>query len=171
MQPGDETKFAKLLIALGEVFPSEGRPSALKIELYYKALEAYSIEEITKAVENLIAERLYHNFPTPGEIRERLGPQINKTAAKIARMETEDWLYGNGPVPKDPVTCDVIQSYGGVQRLTIIPFDELKWTLKDLEDRYQALLLKPKCLPRSENKKVLQLADMATKDMDKDLES
>jgi hypothetical protein len=138
----DQTKFAGLMKALAEVFDGSIQPSPLKIELYFKALEQYPIEKLELAVSKMIKERAYSSFPKPAKIRENIESKHARDGALKPRIEIEAWLLTGAPYPQDPAIQEVIKSYGGARRLGMTPFNDLKFLLRDLEDRYETISLR-----------------------------
>jgi hypothetical protein len=155
----DFETFAQLMASLAEVFESYNKPSALKIELYFKALEEYSIEKLELAVSKMIKERAYPSFPKPAEIRENIEPKHARDGALKARIEIEAWLLTGAPYPQDPVIQEVIKSYGGARRLGMTSFNDLKFLLRDLEDRYETISLRHPELLEQEGRSVAVLIE------------
>ena len=54
-------------------------------------------------------------------------------------MQIEDWLYNGAPEPKDPIVQEIIRSYGGWERLGMTNYNDLKFLLRDIEARFDAI--------------------------------
>lgn len=133
----DLKRFAQLMSALAGVFDSKEKPSALKIELFFKALEDLTIEQIKQSVSQLIRDREYSTMPLPAHIRKNIEP-IQLLDGLGAWLLVEKCLEG-GPTPIDPVINKAVDGMGGYERLSRLPYDELTWTQKEFERRFSLL--------------------------------
>ena len=132
----DEKKFSQLMKGLAVIFDLKGTLSPIKIELYFKALEDLSIDQIEKNAGELIRDREYLTIPVPAQIRK-------KTPAKLltglsAWLLVEKCLEG-GVKPTDPVINKAVEGMGGFDRLGLLPYSELTWTQKEFERRFELL--------------------------------
>ena len=133
----DEIKFSQLMKGLAGVFDSKGTLSPVKIELYFKALEDLSIDQIEWSVGQLMRERKYPSMPLPADISGNI-PHAQLSNGLDAWLLVEKSLEG-GPTPEDPVINKTVDGMGGFDRLSRIPYAELTWTQREFERRYQLL--------------------------------
>ena len=128
--------FQKFMVAIGEIF---GRKiTQLTINTYWEALEDYSDEQCARAFQHVIKHS--KRFPSPADIIEAIELHSNTNISPIeARIQIENWLYNGGPEPQDPTIKRVIQSYGGWKRLGMTSYQDLKYLLKDIETRFEAV--------------------------------
>lgn len=131
----DQVRFSQLMKGLAGVFDSKGTLSPVKIELYFKALEDLTIEQIEKSVCELVRDREYSTMPLPADIRRIIQPGNLLTGLR-AWLLVEKCLEG-GPKPQDPAINAAVEGMGGYDRLGRLPYHELTWTQKDFERRYQ----------------------------------
>ena len=133
----DLKRFAQLMSALSGVFDSKEKPSALKIELYFKALEDLTIKQIEGSATKIMRNRIYPSMPLPAHIRENADLQqlLDSLSAWIL---VEKCLEG-GPKPTDPVVNKAVDTLGGYERLGYQSYEQLVWTQKDFERRYELI--------------------------------
>ena len=55
-------------------------------------------------------------------------------------MQIENWLYNGGPEPQEPIIKRIIQSYGGWERLGMTTYQHLRYLLRDIEARFEAIV-------------------------------
>ncbi len=112
----DKKKFADLMMALAEVFDNGREPSAVKVEIYFKALERFGISEIDKAVSNMINTRVFASFPKPAEIIQEIDGSAEEAAlkawSKVSYAMKHVGQY-ESVVFDDPVIHSVIEAMGG----------------------------------------------------------
>lgn len=124
--------FAENMAGLGELFGK--RISDVLKEIYWQALAPYSNEQCRIAFNRATTERKF--FPKPVELIELIEGSTKDIGFEV-RAQIENWLYSSGPYPEDPIAQKVIRSYGGPQRLEYTDFRDLKFMLKDIEDRVE----------------------------------
>ena len=134
----DEVKFAQLMRGLAAVFDVKGTLTPVKIELYFKALEDLTIEQIEKSVSELIRDREYTSIPLPAHIRKNIHPPVQALNGLSAWLIVEKCIEG-GAKPKDPIINKAVDGMGGYQRLSLLPYSELTWTQKEFERRFLLL--------------------------------
>jgi hypothetical protein len=112
----DKKKFADLMMALAEVFDNGRDPSAVKVEIYFKALENFGISDIDRAVSRMISTRVFASFPKPAEIIQ----EIDGSAEELALNAWSKVSYAIRHVGQyesvafdDPVIHSVIEAMGG----------------------------------------------------------
>ncbi len=137
MKVKDEVKFAQLMKGLAGVFDSKGTLSPIKVELYFKALEDLSIDQIEKSVSELIRDREYPTMPLPAHIRENI-KSVKSLDGLGAWLLVEKCIEG-GPIPYDPVVNKAVDGLGGYERLGLSSYSELVWIQKEFERRYELL--------------------------------
>lgn len=133
----DQAKFSQLMKGLAGVFDSKGTLSPIKIELYFKALEDLTTEQIEKSVSELIRDRVYSTMPLPAHIRENI-KSVQLLDGLGAWLVVEKCIEG-GPTPTDPVINKAVDGMGGYERLSRLPYDELTWIQKEFERRFTLL--------------------------------
>lgn len=134
-------EFAKLMGILAEVFDNK-EPSALKIELYYQILGKYDIEQLSTAVQSMIAARVYPSFPKPAEIIEAIQGKTEERAIK-AWIEVVKALREIGTHQSvkfnNPVIHSVIEAMGGWLEIGKTRTDDMKWKQKEFERLYSIM--------------------------------
>lgn len=139
MQNNDLNKFAKLMMAISEVFDGGKAPSELKMEIYFQALKGYDIETLQRSMERMIATRIYPSFPKPGEIIQEI-EGAKEDQALLAWGEVVEAIKHTGPYQsvrfKDPTIHAVIEFMGGWPTTGDWLEDELKWKQKEFERLY-----------------------------------
>ena len=133
----DQGEFAKLMYSMAGIFDSKEKPSALKIELYFKALEDLTIKQITVSVSKIIRNRVYPSMPLPAHIRENtnLPKPLDSLSAWAEVMKP---LEGK-PTSLDPVISKAVAILGGYEKLGLLSYDQLIWVKKDFERLYETL--------------------------------
>ncbi len=135
----DYRKFAEVMAVLTEVFGDGKQPSKLKIDIYFKALEAHSIASVCAAVNQLVRERVYPTFPKPAEIIKLITGDTQdmallawtKVAKAIARIGTYSSVRFS-----DPVIHSTIEAMGGWVHFGTFTESEMVWKQKDFERHY-----------------------------------
>jgi hypothetical protein len=128
----DEKLFSENMAGLGEIFDKKISPALM--EIYWQALAPYSDEQCRVAFNRAAKECRF--FPKPVELIEFIEGSKKDLGFEV-RAQIESWLYSNGPYPHDPIAQQVIRSYGGPQRLGYTDFRDLKFMLKDIEERVE----------------------------------
>ena len=149
----DNTKFASLMGALAEVFDNGKEPSAIKIEIYFKALKEYPIKDIEKAVNILITSRVFPSFPKPAEIIQDITGNDQDRAIE-AWAKVDSTVKSHGPYVSVKFDDDVIHScielMGGWVNLCNEDIKNWHWKQKEFVQLYATLSKKnihPEYLP------------------------
>jgi hypothetical protein len=140
-QKKDKIRFAQVMAALGEVFDSGRETSALKTEIYFKALERFQIEEIEKASSMLIGTRTTASFPKPAEIIGCIKPKAIES--RIDKLEAWGMVMSGlemGRLPNDNSIQETIRRLGGWNYLQDKSYDELHWIEKRFIEHYEQIL-------------------------------
>lgn len=142
MTKHDHFEFARVMMALSEVFDGGREPNPLKVELYFQALKEFRIEEVKEASVIMMKTRVYPSFPKPAEIIH----EINGTEEDWA---TNAWLTVIGAIRRhgsyesvsfdDKVIHSVIEAMGGWPQLCQTRDDDMKWRQKDFEGLYRVI--------------------------------
>jgi hypothetical protein len=116
MEHNDRPRFASLMKAHGETFGNTA-PSKEKMEIYFRALSEFTIEQMDEAIIHIIKTRkITSTFPVPGEISEAIGGDVG-SAAIIALDKAEKAAATHGSYKSvqfdDPVIHMVITAMGG----------------------------------------------------------
>jgi len=138
----DKMKFAQVMAALGEVFDSSKETSALKTEIYFKALAALSIEEIEKAAVSIIQTRTVASFPKPAEIIQCVrGTEEQQGDRAWVLVDEAMRKYGNYNSLNfgDRRLHRCIEIMGGWEYLGLLDEKEWKWKRKEFGSLYASL--------------------------------
>lgn len=140
MEQMDKIRFAKCMAILAESFTQEY--SSKKIDIYYQALKDLPIENIERAVWNLVNTRTTATFPKVAEIRESINGKTEDRAilalAKVERALREVGAY-NSIVFDDPIIHKVICSFdNGWIGIADMTTEEWIWGRKDFIRLYEA---------------------------------
>lgn len=138
----DKKKFAELMMGLAEVFDDGKESSAMKIEIYWKALEEFKISDVEKAVISIVKNRVFANFPKPGEITQYISGDAEEKATKA-------WLKVSWAVKHigqyasvrfdDPIIHSVIEAMGGWYQIQEIGKWHDTWTQKEFINLYKIM--------------------------------
>jgi len=142
MNNSDAEQFAKLMGVLAEVFDDGKEPSAFKVEVYFKTLERFSVEQLSQAVESMVVNRVYPSFPKPAEIIEAIqGKQEDRaTLAWVKVLETVRRVGSYQSVKfDDPAIHSVIEAMGGWIELGNMSVNDEKWKQKEFEKLYRVI--------------------------------
>lgn len=142
MQDRDFEAFVAIMLGVADNFGAE--LSANGLELRFKALKAYPLEQVEQAAMAILLSRKYQKMPTVGEFTEHLqggscDDRGEVEAGKVIRAIEQHGGYASVAFD-DPVTQAVIaQGYGGWAKLC----DELavadeKWFRRDFAKMYAA---------------------------------
>ncbi|HDG98841.1 MAG TPA: hypothetical protein ENG73_11855 [Desulfobacterales bacterium] len=129
--------FQRFITLIAEIF--DKKFSKTLMQAYWGALEDYTDEQCARAFEYLLKNSKY--LPKPAHIIEAIhltSPNQGITPCE-ARIQIEEWLYNGGPKPRDPLTQEIIRSYGGWERLGMTSYHDLKFLLRDIEERFEAI--------------------------------
>jgi hypothetical protein len=137
----DVPEFGKVMSGVSEIFDSEKPPSPMKIELYFRALQSLTIEQVKKAAALLVRNRTYSSFPKPGEFIEALPDnQTEEDRPKLAWLKVVDAVENHGAYADvkfdDPVIHSTIKAMGGWSRLCAMKTAEMPFRQKDFEETY-----------------------------------
>ena len=147
MQQQDELKFAEIMAVLAEVYDDGRPPSKLKMEVYYRTLEQFSIDEIERAAKELIYTRTTASFPKPAEIIQGIRGTISSkaTLAWLDVLETVKRVGHYQSVKfSDPVIHSVINAMGGWVRIAgDMMVDDEKWKQREFERIYEVISKNP----------------------------
>lgn len=144
MEQKDKKQFATVMAGLAEVFsPDKPGPSSMAMEIYFKALQEYAIEDIERACLSLVENRVFNGLPKPGEIKEAInGPQQDQAILawqKVDKAVRDHGQYASVRFVDDPVIHGVIEMMGGWPQFQDCPLDEWKWKQKEFERLYGVL--------------------------------
>lgn len=142
MQDSDFEAFVAIMLGVADNFSAE--LSASGLEMRFKALKSYPLEQVEQAAMAILLSRKYQKMPTVGEFTEHLqggscDDKAEVESGKVVRAIEQHGGYTSIAFD-DPVTQAVIQQgYGGWAKLC----DELnaaeeKWFRKDFARMYTA---------------------------------
>jgi len=140
MTTDDKPKFFELMYALAECF--SGELTEFGLELRFRALTEFKIEQLESACLHLLKTRKYTKMPTVAEILEGIHGDTDDWAAieAVQVLKAIKQIGGGQSVTfGDLVTMSVIKnSFGGwVQLCTTLKGDDEKWFLKDFAKAYR----------------------------------
>jgi len=142
MTDKDKREFAAKMAALSEVFDDGKEISKFKMDVYFKSLERFSIEQISNAISAMITGRVYPSFPKPAEIIQEINGRKEDVAA-LAWVEVVKTLKHTGTYESvqfaDPVIHSAIDAMGGWIKLGDMTEDEEKWKAKEFERLYSIM--------------------------------
>lgn len=141
----EAARFSQLMTALGELY---GKPLTEALhEIYWLALESYSLEDIQKAI-----ARHVHNpdcgqfMPKPADLIRALEGDT-ESQSKLAWSKVEKALKHHGPyqtvVFDDPYIHAVISDMGGWVFFGSVTDIDWKFMAQDFEKRYRAYAQNP----------------------------
>jgi len=157
MKANDLVKFSEIMMALAEVFESDGEPSAVKIEIYFNALKDKTIKQITEAAGKLFRNRAFSSFPKPAELITLIdGPESVKALAAWGLVMK---CLENGDIPPDPAINETVRRIGGWDWLSTQGYTELHWIEKRFIEHFEAI--NDGGIPLLEDKRVVALAEVA----------
>lgn len=141
-------KFLFLMAALGEAFSQEA--SEQKIKIYARALQDLKIEDIEKAVWNIIRTRTTATFPKIAEIRELVHGDPDEQAL-LALVKLEESIQKHGyytsVVFVDKTIHMAVEALGGWQGISVMTSEEWKWKRKEFLDLYKVFSKNPREYP------------------------
>ena len=144
MQDNEKKSFSAFLTGMAELYGRE--LSQVVIGLYWGVLKQFSLGEIQKAGNQLLAERKYSTFPLPADFYQIIHPA--EDLALQAAKATKELLYRmeNRYVSfrfNDPYIAEVVDLKGGWQRVCeSFPEDveDQRFWLKDFEKLYASVV-------------------------------
>lgn len=153
MTPQDHEMFAKMLIAVGELYSKEVTPTM--ISLYFKSLAEYDIKDIGRAF-NLHVKNPDNGqfFPKPADIVRMLEGNT-ENQGMLAWVKVRDAVGRAGPwrtvAFDDPIIHLVIVDMGGWPKLCDMGADDEPFIAKEFEKRYRSYRAqgRPSVFPRS----------------------
>ena len=144
MNSNDHKKFAEVMAILSEVFDNGKTVSKLKVDIYFKALQAHDIDLIRAAVHRMVMERVYPTFPKPAEIIKFITGDVQDIAllawTKVIKAVARTGNYYSVRF-SDPVIHAVIEAMGGWIKFGTFREDEMIWKQKEFE-RYYGIMRK-----------------------------
>lgn len=131
MRPHDRTAFLEVIVGFAEL---KGRQlSAPAIELYWNAMQGWSIDEFRAAANVLI--RTCEFMPTPKDFEElRKAPLPTKGEAWAAVLRHLRGGYRAGGLA--PEIDRAVHALGGYRHLAMMPTDQLTWQEKRFAEHY-----------------------------------
>lgn len=138
MRPTDRTAFLEVVIGFAEL---KGKAlSAPALELYWNAMQAWTIEDFRAAAQHLV--RTCEFMPTPKDFEDlkRAGQPTPAEAWEKARAACQ-WTV-NGYVEKpgtDPLVSKALRSIGGANALAMCDEDKLHFLERRFAQVYESL--------------------------------
>lgn len=146
MTGNDLEAFGNVMKGLAEIFDTKMPMSPVKIELYYKALEDLTIEQVKSAAAQMVKTREYPSFPKPAEFRKQLGAS-DADRPQLAWAKVDLAVRTKGPYQNvrfdDPVIHSVINAMGGWAALCSCSDRDWPWRQKDFEKLYPVMARQP----------------------------
>lgn len=141
MEKSDDQKFAGLMAMLATAFGQEN--TELRIEVYFDALQDFTIEEVEGVV--YLAIKTLKFFPKVAELRELVegAPEDRALLAWQMAVDTRNY-YGGADFVDDPIIPYCLQEiFGGYMEFCEKTLDELKWEEKRFLNLYRLVLKRP----------------------------
>lgn len=141
MEQKDVKKFAQLLMVLNEMFVGNKEISENLVEIYFRALLKFKIEDIQKAADDLINSWKFNFLPKPVEFIERISgsEEDDSLRAWELTLETLEKVGTYKSVEfEDKRIHSAIRACDGWIELGNCSLDELKWKQKEFERTYKA---------------------------------
>jgi hypothetical protein len=151
--PMDDTskkEFAEMMIGLGEIY--DKKISTALISIYWDALKEYSLDDVKKAVNNIVSTHKYSTLPKPAHFIEFINPPVE--AEMKAELMTEEFYERFAESGyhsfewQDPVLAMTVEHYGGWHSvLKEYPRDNAesaKFWMKDFKKAYVTFLSHPR---------------------------
>ncbi|MCK5602039.1 hypothetical protein KAR91_09225 [Candidatus Pacearchaeota archaeon] len=142
MTEQDKNKFEEIMRGLAENVGATITKEGLRFR--FLALQAFDIEQITKAAYSIVATRKYTTMPTIADFIEHFQGGSADDLAQIQAGQVWKALKDCGSyddiVFDDPVTMAVVhQGFGGWQKLcSEMNEDQMQWFVKDFAKIYSA---------------------------------
>lgn len=137
----DAPRFVSSLTAMGALYDKE--PAAQVIEIYFRALEKFTIDEVEHGISKACSTLKF--FPKPVELIDCItggtGNLADKAMVEACRVLEAIKNIGTYTAVcfDDPVTQAVIvQQFGGWAKFGDMLVDSEKWFIKDFSSGYQA---------------------------------
>jgi hypothetical protein len=150
MQDNEKPKFFELMAGLSEIFDKS--VSAVALNLYWQSLREYSLEDVTRAANNIVKSHKYSTFPKPAEFIEFINPPVG--AEMKAELMTEEFYERFAESGyhsfewQDPVLAMTVEHYGGWHSvLKEYPHnnaESAKFWMKDFKKAYVTFLSHPR---------------------------
>lgn len=141
MTRNDAPRFVSSLAAMAALFEKEPAPQV--VEIYFRALEGFTIEEVERGISNACS--MHKFFPKPVELIECITGGAGNLADKamIEACRVLEAIKGIGTYSTvcfdDPITQAVIvQQFGGWAKFSEMREENEKWFIKDFVSGYQA---------------------------------
>ncbi len=135
----DRERFAQVFFVLFEVY-GDGEPAKALIDIYWKTLEPYRIDEVEVAAQEILKSRKYNGMPKPAEIILLIEGE-SEDKALGAWNETIKALHRHGHYRSirfsDPVIHGAIEAMGGWLKCGDWEEKELTWKQKEFLQQYR----------------------------------
>lgn len=150
MKTPEKPKLFELLAGLSEIYDKSLSESVL--DIYWNALKDYSLEDVKKAVNNIVATHKYATFPKPAEFIEFIcSPQDAEDQAELMMPEFwkrfDDSGYHNFEW-ENPALGMAVEHYGGwhivLNSYPRTDEKEAKFWLKDFKKVIRIFILRPR---------------------------
>lgn len=148
MHPNDRRAFLEVVIGFAELKGKQLSPPAL--ELYWNAMQDWTIEDFRSAANTLI--RTSQFMPTPKEFND-LRKAALPTKGEAWGMVLDHLKGGYRQGGLIPAIDQAVKALGGYRTLAMMPIDQLSWHEKrfaehygdvsDVADKRQPMLLPP----------------------------
>jgi hypothetical protein len=138
MQEKDKKEFATILMTLAECFTGKDKPSKPLMEIYFRALFEYDIEDIQGACNILVRTWTFHFLPKPADF-------IKHIVGSEGDQALEQWQYvleqisskGVNRAEFDTATTKAINACGGMEAIGHLNVDKLTFKCKEFIENYK----------------------------------
>jgi hypothetical protein len=151
MQDQDKQKFATLIKVLAETYSPNDKPSKERVEIYFRVLSEYTIEQVEQGIIKLLKTRkTTTTFPVPGEIIDAIGGDQSNSLLALKKAEAAVEHHGSYStvVFDDPVIHMVITAMGGWPRFCCPEAygdnQEWHWKQKEFISLYETFSKNPR---------------------------
>lgn len=135
MKPTDRQKFAEVVLGFAEL---KGKQlSAPALELYWRALQQWELDEFLAAAEQLI--RTSEFMPTPKDFEDlRKAGRLTSGEAWIeARAAARSWREGYSVSSGDPFIDRVAHAIGGYRTIAMCDMDRLHFLERRFAEHFE----------------------------------
>ncbi len=137
MEDKDRTKFAEMVIALGENFSSDVSDALL--ELWFKRLEIYPLEDVIRGLRAVLESWEFLKLPPLAVVIRAIEGDIEEAARVEARAVLEGIRrvgHYRSVVFKDPITGAAVAALGGWTQINKSVDKDETWFIKDFIAAY-----------------------------------
>ena len=138
----DKKNFIEKIVALSQIYGREDL-TEIQLDMYYITISSQlNDEEFNNAVNKILLNRKYGNFPTPAEFIEIVKgnqEQNNKIMLMDAEVKFNKILKSGRSIKCDDWAIhSTIKKMGGLDEIRKTENDKIKWLIKEFVEKYEA---------------------------------